>query len=394
MFKRPLFFKTVKRFEEPRKFIQVLYGPRQAGKTTLATQLAKTVDMKVHYAVSDESDLKDRTWIEQQWETARRFINDKNGRALLVIDEIQKIQGWSETIKRLWDEDTRAKIKLYVMILGSSPLLINKGLGDSLAGRYETINITHWSYLEMSDAFGFDLDQYIYFGGYPGGAGLINDEDRWSGYINGSLIESAISRDILQMTRIDKPALLKRLFHLGCVYSGQVLSYQKILGQLQDAGNTTTLAHYLDLLSGAGLLCGLQKHAGQKVRQRGSSPKFQVLNNGLLSAQTGRNFKAAIQDRDMWGRLTESCIGAHLANAVRGTNIEVLYWQTGNREVDYVLSGGGKIAAIEVKSGRKKQKLPGIEEFSKYAPGCKKYLVGTGGIPVDEFLKIKPEELL
>ncbi|HRU39980.1 MAG TPA: DUF4143 domain-containing protein, partial [Candidatus Goldiibacteriota bacterium] len=274
------------------------------------------------------------------------------------------------------------------------PLLINKGLGDSLAGRYETINITHWTYAEMSGAFGFGLDEYIYFGGYPGGAGLISDEARWAGYINGSLIEAAISKDILQMTRIDKPALLKRLFHLGCMYSGQVLSYQKILGQLQDAGNTTTLAHYLDLLSGAGLLCGLQKHAGQKVRQRGSSPKFQALNNALLSAQSGTGFEAAKRDSEIWGRLTESCVGAYLANAVKGTRTELFYWASGNREVDFVLSSGGKIAAIEVKSGRKKTRFPGTDEFSRQVKACKKYLVGTGGIPVEEFLKVKPEELL
>ncbi len=392
MYKRAVFEGVLKRFMEPRRFIQVLYGPRQSGKTTLAKQAAKEVNMKAHYAASDEPDLKGRAWIEEQWQTARNLA--AGNAALLVVDEIQKIPGWSETVKRLWDEDTAAKINLHVMLLGSSPLLINKGLGDSLAGRYETINITHWTYAEMSGAFGFGLDEYIYFGGYPGGAGLISDEARWAGYINGSLIEAAISKDILQMTRIDKPALLKRLFHLGCMYSGQVLSYQKILGQLQDAGNTTTLAHYLDLLSGAGLLCGLQKHAEQKVRQRGSSPKFQALNNALLSAQSGTGFEAAKRDSEIWGRLTESCVGAYLANAVKGTRTELFYWASGNREVDFVLSSGGKIAAIEVKSGRKKTRFPGTDEFSRQVKACKKYLVGTGGIPVEEFLKVKPEELL
>ncbi len=394
MFKRANFSLIVKRFEEPRRFIQALYGPRQVGKTTLAKQVLGALKMETQYSVADEPDLKSRSWIEQQWETARLKAPKSAGKALLVIDEIQKIPGWSETVKRLWDEDTSAGRKIYLMLLGSSPILINKGLGESLAGRFETVHITHWSYAEMSKAFGFSPDEFIYFGGYPGGAALIKDQRRWAEYITGSIIEPAISRDILQMTRVDKPALLRRLFQLGCLYSGQVLSYQKILGQLQDAGNTTTLAHYLDLLSGAGMLTGLQKYAGQKVRQRGSSPKFQVLNNGLLSAQSGLDLKTASADPEVRGRSVESCVGAHLANAVKGTGVELFYWASGGREVDFVLSGGGKLAAIEVKSGIKKQGADGMQAFTNEFGKAKKYLAGTGGIPIEDFLKLKPEDLL
>jgi len=393
MYKRKIFTEIIKRFDEPRRFIQVLHGPRQVGKTTLASQVIKEIKMPFHYVVADEPDLKSRSWIDQEWEAARLMAGKNGGNVLLVIDEVQKIEGWSETVKKLWDEDTAAKRKVYAMLLGSSQLLIGKGLGESLAGRFEAINITHWSFEEMQQAFRFGFEEYIYFGGYPGGAALIKEGDRWVSYITGSLIESTVSRDILQMTRVDKPALLRRLFQLGCVYSGQILSFQKILGQLQDTGNTTTLAHYLDLLSGAGLLCGLQKYAGQKVRQRGSSPKFQVMNTALISAQSSIDFSAAKADRELWGRLSESCVGAHLVNLTKGTGIEVFYWATADREVDFVLTCGDKIIAIEVKSGRNKQKLSGMEAFSKEFKVNRKYLAGTGGIPFEEFLKIKPEDL-
>jgi predicted AAA+ superfamily ATPase len=172
----------------------------------------------------------------------------------------------------------------------------------------------------MKEAFGWDSDQYIYFGGYPGAAELIDDHQRWSRYIIDSLIETTVSRDILLMARVDKPALLRRLFELSCSYSGQVLSYQKMLGQLQDAGNTTTLAHYLNLLEGAGLVTGLQKYAGQRVRQRGSSPKLQVLNTALMTAPSFGSLAEVKKDSDSWGRLVESTVGAALANGLKGTS--------------------------------------------------------------------------
>lgn len=392
MYKREIFQKIIKRFNEPKLFIQVLYGPRQVGKTTLALQIKKSVKMPCHYVSADEPNLKTNSWIEQQWEIAR-LLSKKSKKSLLIIDEIQKIQNWSETVKKLWDEDVINKQSVFVLLLGSSQLILSKGLGESLTGRYEAINITHWSYKEMKEAFGFDIAKYIYFGGYPGCVNIINDWKRWSSYIINSLIETTISKDILQMTRIDKPALLKQLFYLGCLYSGQILSYQKILGQLQDAGNTTTLAHYLDLLNNAGLLCGLQKYAGQKIRQRGSSPKFIALNTALISAQSSLNFLSAKKDSEFWGRLVESAIGAYLINSAPVNKIEVFYWNSLNKEVDFVLKKAERIIAIEVKSGRKKQTLPGLESFSKEFKVHKKYLIGTGGIPIKEFFEINLDDL-
>ncbi|PKL92932.1 MAG: AAA family ATPase [Candidatus Goldiibacteriota bacterium HGW-Goldbacteria-1] len=394
MYKRPIFGELLKRFAEPRRFMQVLIGPRQVGKTTIASQLAQSVKMPVHSVSCDEPEYKSVSWIEQQWQSARIAAGKNGKKALLIIDEIQKIQGWSETVKKLWDEDTKAKTSVYVLLLGSSSMLIQKGLGDSLAGRFEVLHASHWSFGEMSSAFGISFDQYTYYGGYPGAAALINNSARWGSYISESLIETTVSKDILQMTRVDKPALLRRLLELGCSYSGQVLSYTKIMGQLQDAGNTTTLAHYLDLLSGAGILCGLNKYSGQKVRQRGSSPKFQVYDNALITVQSKLKFSEAKADAEFWGRLTESCIGSHLLNSVKGKGLELFYWEDGSSELDFVLAKKGKAAAIEVKSGRKKQKAPGIDRFSKEFNTDKKYLVGTGGIPFEEFVKIDIEELI
>jgi hypothetical protein len=384
---RPHGATLVRRLSEPRRFIQVVAGPRQVGKTTLVRQTAEDSGLQVRYASADEPALRGPDWIEQQWDAARLTARDagKKG-ALLVLDEIQKIQGWSETVKRLWDADTASRLALKVVVLGSAPLLIERGLTESLAGRFEVIHLPHWSYSEMKKAFGWDLDTFIFYGGYPGAAPLIDDPERWARYIKDSLIETTISRDVLLLTRVDKPALLRRMFELGCAYSGQVLSYQKMLGQLQDAGNTVTLAHYLDLLSGAGMVTGLQKYAGGAVRARGSSPKLQVLNIALLTAQTPLSFAEARANPAYWGRLVESAVGAHLANAAAGGACELYYWRERNREVDFVVRAGRTLTAIEVKSGRSRDALAGMDAFATQFKPKRKLLVGGDGIPVEEFL--------
>lgn len=392
MYKRPLYEIVLKRLSEKRRFMQVLAGPRQTGKTTLARQVMDGLGIQAHYSTADAPAAKGLSWIEQQWEAGRAGTRREKGRqpALLVLDEIQKISGWSETVKKLWDEDSHSRLPLLVIILGSSQLLLQQGLSESLAGRFEVLPVPHWSFREIKAAFGRNIDQYIYYGGYPGAAGLIAEPERWRSYVMDSLIETTVSRDILQMTRVDKPALLRRLFELACSYSGQALSYQKMLGQLQDAGNTTTLAHYLDLLSSAGLVTGLQKYAGERVRQRGSSPKLLALNTALMTAQSHYTYEQARQDPKHWGRLVESAVGATLANSLL-RRAELFYWAGRNREVDFVLRRGKKLVAIEVKSGRKKQDLPGIEAFSKEFPVTKKLLVGTGGIGVEDFLLTPPD---
>jgi len=384
LFERPLADVLRVRLSEPRRFIHALTGPRQVGKTTLVDQVATSLDIPTHFASADEPTLQGAAWLSQQWEAARASVGPKGG--LLVLDEVQKAPHWSETVKRLWDEDTRSGIDLKVVILGSAPLLIARGLTESLAGRFESLHVPHWSYAEMRDAFGFTLDEYIYFGGYPGAAALIAEPERWRRYILDSLIETTISRDVLLLSRVDKPALLRRLFDLSCTYSGQILSYNKMIGQLQDAGNTTTLAHYLDLLAGAGMVTGLQKYSGSEVRRRGSSPKLQVLNSALMSATSGLSPSEARDDSTFYGRLVESAVGAHLANAAAAGECELLYWRDGDYEVDFVVRIGRKVIAVEVKSGSRRDGLPGMSKFvAEYTPD-KALLVGADGIPLADFL--------
>lgn len=393
MYERSYLKQVKSRIEEPRKFIQVILGPRQVGKTTMVNQLLSQLSIPYINESADAISATNSAWLMQAWETARlRMKASGASEYLLVIDEIQKIDNWSEAVKQQWDKDTREKVNIKVILLGSSRLLIQKGLTESLAGRFETFYLGHWSFAEMEAAFGWSIEQHIYFGGYPGSATLINNEERWKNYIKDSLIETSISKDILMLTRVDKPALLKRLFELGCLYSGQILSYTKIIGQLQDAGNTTTLANYLKLLSDCGLLGGLEKYAGSVIRQRSSSPKFQVYNNALLTSQDDETYSTAIVNPKLWGRLVESSVGAHLLNHAVSERYNLYYWREGNHEVDFILEKGNKTIGLEVKSGASADN-EGMGIFNEKFHPDKMLLVGIGGIPYEEFLRINPKEL-
>ncbi len=395
MKKRPVFELLINRLREPRRFIQTLIGPRQVGKTTLATQVAADLGISSRYVSADLAPLQDVSWLQQQWEVAREQAK-RQGKALLIIDEVQKIPHWSTMVKFLWDQDTQSGTDLKLLMLGSSPWLMQKGLSESLAGRFEVIPITHWSFAEMNKIFGWSLQRYLYFGGYPGAAPLADEKDsaRWASYINDAIIEATISKDILLMTQVNKPVLLRRLFELGCRYSGQMLSYNKMLGELQDAGNATTLAHYVELLAAAGLLTGLQKYANQTVRRKGSSPKFAVYNTALLTAQAGKSFDQARADPVFWGRLTESAVGAHLLNGLRGTQIELCYWREGDKEVDFVLTYGDKCVAIEVKSSLAPVRRTGMDAFAAHYHPSRLLLVGSEGIDLETFLTTPPSSWL
>jgi uncharacterized protein len=385
-YRRPVYEAILGRAHEPRRFLQVLAGPRQVGKTTLARQVMEAVGVPAHFASADDPALREQGWLETQWEIGRlRARNGGRAGGLLVMDEIQKVPAWAESVKRLWDEDTAAGLALRVMLLGSAPLLVQKGLTESLAGRFELIRVSHWSYSEMRDAFGWSLERYLFFGGYPGSADLIGDEERWARYILDSLVETTLSRDILLLTRVDKPVLLRQLFRLGCERSGEVVSYTRMLGRLAGAGNTTTLAHYLDLLSGSGLLTGLPKHAGEVIRQRGSSPKLLVLNTALIGASSGLSFEAARADARLWTRLAETAVGAHLANhGVRG--VELGYWRMSSQEVDYVVARrGAPPLAFDLELGPRSSSS-GFSAFALLNPEARQLVVGAGGIDLEEFL--------
>lgn len=394
-YRRPQLATLLARLREPRRFLQVVAGARQVGKSTLVEQAIAELDTPALSVSADEPTLHDAAWLAAQWQRARALAASAtaaDGGAFLVVDEVQKVPAWSETVKRLWDEDTRAHRPLRVVLLGSAPLRLQQGLTESLAGRFELLHLPHWSFAEMRAAFRFTLDEYLWFGGYPGGAPLIGEPERWRRYLQDALIETTIGRDVLLMTRVDKPALLRQLFQLGCRYSGQIVSYTKLLGQLHDAGNTTTLAHYLELLRGAGMLAGLPKYSGSVVRQRGSTPKLQVFNSALMSALSEFTPADLATERDFRGRLVESAVGAHLLNAASQGRLELSWWREANREVDFVVRSSKTLLALEVKSGAAKSSLPGLAAFAAKFRGAKLLQVGgSDGVPLEEFLASEVE---
>lgn len=388
-------YNTLKvRIEEPRKFIQVIAGPRQVGKTTLINQVLRQIGFAYAMEVADGVDAKDTDWIRRVWDSARTaMLFRKEKEYLLVIDEIQKIANWSEAVKKEWDEDTRKGVNLKVVLLGSSRLLLKKGLTESLAGRYELIRLGHWSYQEMQDAFGFTLDEYVYFGGYPGPAHLIRDERRWKKYVKDSLVAPAIEKDVIMTSNIYKPALMKRLFELGCGYSAEVLSLTKLIGQLQDAGNVTTLAGYLEILNQCSLLAALQKYARDDARKYNSIPKYQVYNNALMTAYKGRTFEKDRIDPKVWGRWVESAVGAYLQGMAGELGYQLYYWREGDDEVDFIIANDGESIAIEVKSGRRGMNS-GLPKFVKAFHPKHSFVVGTSGVPLEDFLSCDLDALI
>ncbi len=411
--RKPLSDLITRLSESPRVMIFVA-GPRQVGKTTLVRQALDTMNPNSYRFVAidqptppnftyddetmseEDAGPRNAKWLVQIWENARKAARAFGARYTLVLDEIQKLANWSEVVKGLWDADRAEGLNLHVVLLGSSPLLMQKGMTESLAGRFEMIRLTHWSFSEMSDAFDFDLDDYLYFGGYPGSAPYIRDELRWRNYVRESLIKPSIEKDILLMNRVDKPALLKQLFNLSCEYSGQLLAFDKMLRQFQDAGNTVTLAHYLDLLNGADLVLGLQKYASQKFRRRASVNKFNVLNTALMSVGSGYTKAEAKADRSYWGRQVESAIGAHLYNTGRLTDCSLYYWRESSYEIDFIIENGHKLALVEVKSGRLREHVPGFEKFeTSFKRTAPKIIVGEGGdVSIAEFLSHPTEHWL
>lgn len=400
---------------EPPERIFALFGPRQSGKTTIVDQalarLRGETKRETLYFATDAIEQaapggNDATtpgrsrpeplgadWIIRHWNEARARA-ERSGGCVLVFDEIQEIPRWSTTVKGLWDEDRGLRPRPHVVILGSAPLSVQSGLTESLAGRFAPIPVHHWSFREMAEAFGFDLQRYLYFGSYPGAAGLAVEgaEDEWRMAVLDGCLRPTIERDILALTRVDKPALMKRLFEMSAEYSGQIVSFTKLVGHLQDAGNTTTLARYLDLLEAAGLVAGLSGYATQPLHRR-SSPKLLALNPALLTAVSRFNFRDALADRSFWGRVVESAVGAHLFQT-RNPPTRLYYWRHKNAEVDFVLERGPHLLAIEVKSGAFRGAHAGLATFEAKYPHARRLLVGEGGIPIVEFLSEPAEHWL
>lgn len=393
MYKRSEYQLIKRRIEEPRKFIQVVMGARQIGKSTVVKQVLKDLDAPYQLFSADNVPTTNSAWISDCWAAVRSLKESKGWEnMILVIDEIQKISNWSEVVKKEWDDDTFHDRDIKVLLLGSSRVLLEKGLSESLAGRFEEIRMSHWSYPEMRDCFGFSLDKYFFYGGYPGAASLIDDEDRFSQYIQSAIIEATINKDILMDTPISKPALLRQTFELGAAYSGELLSLNKMLGSLQDAGNTVTLAGYINLLDESGLLCGLQKFSMDMARRRASIPKLQVYNNALKMVYSLLSFERAILDRKSWGRTFESGIGAYLVSQAFVHRFEVFYWREKDAEVDFVLRKKGSVVAIEVKSNAEKR-TEGLDKFRQMFKPQTAFIVGDGGISAEDFLSMDLRKL-
>ena len=388
MYIRPFYTIVRERLLEPKNKMQVIAGPRQVGKSTLVEQVCRSLEFPSFIFNADAIPADDNDWIRRVWESVRIQVRNQSlSEAILVIDEIQKLKQWSEVVKREWDADIRNKVPIKVLLLGSSRLLLRKGLTESLAGRYELIRMGHWSYPEMRDAFGFTLEQWIYFGGYPGAADYIADMRRWKKYIKDSLVAPAVEKDVIMTSNIYKPTLMKQLFELGCSYSSEQISLTKLLGQLQDAGNVTTLSSYLEVLGQCNLLTGLHKYAFDEARKRQSIPKILTYNNALMTAYRGKGLEQDMTDPMVWGRWTESAVGAYLLDFAEEQDAHVYYWRDRNDEVDFIVECQGDVVAIEVKSGRRGMNS-GLPEFVRRYHPHRSFVAGTDGIPFATFFQM------
>lgn len=382
-YKRDIVHKLVSRLNEPRRFIQVVSGPRQTGKTTAISQALSEMSNLPCHSVQVGADSATRDWLRREWGEARRLA--AKSKSVLVVDEIQLVDQWSSVVKELWDEDTKTGTDLLVVLSGSSSLLLQKGLIEGLTGRFEELKCYQWDFDECMQAFGFSLEDYLYFGGYPGAAPLVSDESRWLDYMTSSIIAPSIFKDVISLGKVTKPVLMEALFTLGTAYSGQEVSYRKLMGQLDDAGNATTVAHYLQLLREAGLLAGIQKHSKKLIKTRASSPRLIAFDTSLMVANYGRYREFLLTDPERRGHLVECAVGAYLLRRGLREHFDVEWWRDGSNEVDFILSSGRAVTVIEVKSGRIKS-LKGLDAFCRDVPEAKSLVVGSADAPLDEFL--------
>jgi len=375
------------RMAEPRRRMQIVMGPRQVGKSTLVGQFTEATSVPFDFFAADGVNRFDSSWIPNKWQQVRmRMDIHSEQEHILIIDEVQKIRGWSEQVKKEWDEDSRSHRNLKVILLGSSRLLLQKGLEESLEGRFETIKMGYWDWQEMHEAFGFSMDEYVYFGGFPGLAPDIQDEDRWRNLMEDSIISPILTRDILEVEEIRNPALLRQVFELACIESAKELSLTKMQGTM-NSGTVPTIKNYLDILNKSMIVQPLQNYSPSRVKEKQSVPKMQVFNNAFRNRFGTFSFDEARVDPAEWGRLVESAVGAHLANRAMTDDYELFYWRNERRqECDYVLRKGQALVAIEVKSGSV-DKTVGFEKFKEqFADNVTAaFIVGPHALPLEDF---------
>lgn len=375
------------RMAEPRRRMQIVMGPRQVGKSTLVGQFTEGISVPFDFFAADGVNRFDSSWIPNKWQQVRmRMDIHSEQEHILIIDEVQKIRGWSEQVKKEWDEDSRSHRNLKVILLGSSRLLSQKGLEESLEGRFETIKMGYWDWQEMHEAFGFSMDEYVYFGGFPGLAPDIQDEDRWRNLMEDSIISPILTRDILEIEEIRNPALLRQVFELACIESAKELSLTKMQGTM-NSGTVPTIKNYLDILNKSMIVQPLQNYSPSRVKEKQSVPKMQVFNNAFRNRFGTFSFDEARVDPAEWGRLVESAVGAHLASRAMTDDYELFYWRNERRqECDYVLRKGQALVAIEVKSGSV-DKTVGFEKFKEQFADkvTAAFIVGPQALPLEDF---------
>ena len=389
MFRRKNVDVLVSRLTEANNnLIQFIVGPRQTGKTTMFVQALEDVELSSHVVNADDVINPSVDWITTEWQQARNMFKAREERVVFVIDEVQKVPQWASVVKGLWDHDRREHIDVKPVLTGSSTLLLQRGLEESLMGRFELIRSTHWSLSECQQAFGYSMDDYLYLGGYPAVEMFRDDENRWRNYVRDAIIEPTLSRDILEMEEIRKPALMRNLFYLSACYSGQELSYNRMLGQLQEAGSVVTIASYLDAMQKANMIATLMKFSQKEIKKRASSPRLMVYDTSLLNACSSKTRQDAFSDKEYYGHLVESAVGARLLARGVEEHFEVFWWRESSEEVDFVLQKGQDITAIEVKSGNTTSQS-GMATFLKKFPHAKRIIVGgasAGAFTVEEFL--------
>ena len=343
-----------KRFESKQPLLQVILGPRQVGKTTTVLKLInEQYAERGMYVSADQVFNADAQWLRTCW------LEAQAGEKILFIDEIQKSHNWAEAIKALYDESKRIKKLFPCVLLGSSSLEIQKGLTESLTGRFQLIRAHHWNYQESKKGYNLSFEKYLSYGGYPGSYQFIDSAD-WADYVKNSIISTAVEKDILQFRTVKNPALFKQAFDILVSYPAQEISYNKLLGQLQDRGNVELIKYYISLFEGAFLIKTLEKYSPKTIKRKSSSPKILPLAPCMPSLQWGGEHTSAER-----GRIFELIVGCQLVR----TGEELFYWREGNAEVDFVLKQGKNVWAIEVKSGRKKSDK-GLQQFKKNFPSA------------------------
>ena len=390
MYKRAQLSVLESRMAESRRTIHVVMGPRQVGKSTMIDQFVEHTSDPYSLFSADGVGKTNTDWISEKWyEVRTKMMLYGENEHILIIDEIQKIAGWSETVKKEWDQDTRDKRNLKVILLGSSRLLIQKGLEESLEGRYETLKMGYWEWEEMREAFGFTMEQFIYFGGFPGLAPYINDEDRWRKMMEDSIISPILNRDILDIEEIRNPSLLRQVFEIGSMYSSQEISLNKMQGVV-NSGTVPTISSYLRILDETMLVKPLYKYDNSTIKTRNSVPKMQAYNNAFRNSYCQHTFEEAVMNKVEWGRQVESAVGAYLAGRSVFDGFQLLFWRDEKKnECDYVLKKGESLIAIEVKSGHA-DNIEGYLAFkNRFGRNIvNSFIVGPEGLPLEDFFKL------